>query len=47
VSIAEGMAVGVASGLISAWLYDKLKRRKVEKIIIEKLEKTSEKPHSE
>ena len=40
IAIAEGMSIGIASGLISAWLYDKLKGKSVEKIRIERIEVT-------
>lgn len=40
IAIAEGMAIGIVSGLISAWLYDKLNGRSVEKIRFERTEVT-------
>lgn len=36
--IGEEVAIGIGAGLISAWLYDKLKERKVEKLRIERIE---------
>lgn len=38
VTIGKDVAIGVACGIISAWLYDKLKERKVEKLKIERTE---------
>jgi hypothetical protein len=38
--IVEEIAVGIASGIISARLYDKLKGRDIEKIRIERTEVT-------
>jgi len=38
IDISKEIAIGIASGLITAWLYDKLKGRKVNEIIIEKTE---------
>ena len=36
--IGRNTAIGVVSGIISDWLYDKLKERKVEKLRIERTE---------
>lgn len=38
ITIGKDLAIGVASGIISAWLYNKLKGRKVEKLRIERTE---------
>jgi len=38
ITIGRNTAIGVVSGIISDWLYDKLKERKVEKLRIERTE---------
>jgi hypothetical protein len=38
ITIGRNTAIGVVSGIISDWLYDKLKEREVEKLRIERTE---------
>ena len=38
ISCAPGIAAGIASGVISNWLYDKLKGKRIQKVTIESTE---------